>query len=110
MPIAAPQSGFVSLPVALAADQMNAEALAADGGADAAREALTVARDRLLERAARIEDPSWRERFLTSVEENATEPPNPWHLTWLEGGGEGLLFKVWAYCPEREVGVNGAQM
>ena len=33
--------------------------------------AIAAARDRLLDRAARISDPEWRRRFLADVPENA---------------------------------------
>ena len=46
-----------------------AEALAAAGGEAAT--ALAEARDHLLARAARINDPVWRDRFLAGVPENA---------------------------------------
>jgi predicted ATPase len=48
-----------------------AEALAAAGRASDFAKAITEARDRLLARATKISDPGWRERFLTSVSENA---------------------------------------
>jgi tetratricopeptide (TPR) repeat protein len=47
------------------------EALLANGKAEAGAESAAVARERLLERAARIRDPRWRESFLTAVPENA---------------------------------------
>jgi tetratricopeptide (TPR) repeat protein len=47
------------------------EALAADGDREAFASAGAEARRRLLERAARIADPAWRERFLTAVVDNA---------------------------------------
>ncbi len=46
-------------------------ALSWGGRGAEAREALAVARARLLARAARISDPVWRERFLTQVADNA---------------------------------------
>ncbi|HTN83381.1 MAG TPA: serine/threonine-protein kinase PknK, partial [Sorangium sp.] len=48
-----------------------AEALAAAGAAREAAEALAAAREHLLSRAAKISDPSFRERFLTCVPDNA---------------------------------------
>jgi hypothetical protein len=48
-----------------------AEALLALGEVEAGREALAAARERLLERAANIEDPALRESFLGRVPENA---------------------------------------
>ncbi|WP_437762847.1 protein kinase [Sorangium sp. So ce281] len=48
-----------------------AEALAAAGAAREAAEALAVARQHLLDRAAKISDASFRERFLTCVPDNA---------------------------------------
>jgi tetratricopeptide (TPR) repeat protein len=49
----------------------HAEALSKNGFEDEARAALETARERLLARAARIEEPSWRERFLNDVPVNA---------------------------------------
>jgi eukaryotic-like serine/threonine-protein kinase len=46
------------------------EALLANELPKAAEEAITVARDRLLQRAARISDPTFRERFLSAVPDN----------------------------------------
>ncbi|WP_437589569.1 serine/threonine-protein kinase [Sorangium sp. So ce1000] len=48
-----------------------AEALAAAGATREAAEALAVARQHLLDRAAKISDAAWRERFLTCVPDNA---------------------------------------
>ncbi|MDB4934680.1 MAG: Adenylate cyclase [Labilithrix sp.] len=48
-----------------------AEALDANGDHDAAREAIATARVRILERAAMIHDPSWKDSFLERVRENA---------------------------------------
>ncbi|AUX48651.1 protein kinase [Sorangium cellulosum] len=48
-----------------------AEALAAGGAEREAAEALAAAREHLLCRAAKITDPSFRERFLTCVPDNA---------------------------------------
>jgi tetratricopeptide (TPR) repeat protein len=48
-----------------------AEALSKNGFEDEAGAALEAARERLLARAARIEEPSWRERFLNDVPVNA---------------------------------------
>jgi eukaryotic-like serine/threonine-protein kinase len=48
-----------------------AEALAANGEEAGFIEAIVSAREQLLARAARISDPAWRERFLSSVPENA---------------------------------------
>jgi hypothetical protein len=48
-----------------------AEALDATGDRDAAREAIATARVRILERAAMIHDPRWKESFLERVRENA---------------------------------------
>jgi hypothetical protein len=48
-----------------------AEALAAVGDRPAAADAITVARRRLLARAARIADPAWRRSFCERVLENA---------------------------------------
>nr|HEX4317828.1 protein kinase [Kofleriaceae bacterium] len=50
---------------------MLAETLAATGDLPAALAAAARARDRLLERAARISDPAWRDSFLVRVAENA---------------------------------------
>ncbi|APR78317.1 Adenylate cyclase [Minicystis rosea] len=50
---------------------VHVEALAASGDREAFSRAATLARRRLLARAARIGDPAWRERFLTAVPENA---------------------------------------
>ena len=49
----------------------HAEALAQNGADAEARAVLETARDRLLARAARIAEPSWRERFLNDVPVNA---------------------------------------
>ena len=49
----------------------HAEALAQTGALDEARRALAVARERLLARAERIEEPAWRHRFLHDVPVNA---------------------------------------
>ncbi len=49
----------------------HAVALNATGNRFAARKAILAARDRLLERAQRIQDPDWRQSFLTQVPENA---------------------------------------
>jgi eukaryotic-like serine/threonine-protein kinase len=48
-----------------------AETLHASGDLDGARVAITSARDRLLERAARIRDDGQRKRFLDAIPENA---------------------------------------
>jgi tetratricopeptide (TPR) repeat protein len=48
-----------------------AEALRAGGEAAAFADVIALARAKLLDRAARISDPVWRERFLTAVPENA---------------------------------------
>ncbi|WP_437779709.1 serine/threonine-protein kinase [Sorangium sp. So ce1097] len=48
-----------------------AEALAAAGAAREAAEVLAAAREHLLSRAAKISDPTFRERFLTCVPDNA---------------------------------------
>ncbi|WP_438017101.1 protein kinase [Sorangium sp. So ce315] len=48
-----------------------AEALAAVGAAREAAEVLAAAREHLLGRAAKISDPTFRERFLTCVPDNA---------------------------------------
>ena len=48
-----------------------AESAMAHGDREAARRAITSARDRILERAARIRVPEWRESFLAEVPENA---------------------------------------
>jgi serine/threonine protein kinase/tetratricopeptide (TPR) repeat protein len=48
-----------------------AEALEANGDHAAAREAIATARVRILERAAMIHDPAWKESFLERVRENA---------------------------------------
>jgi thioredoxin-like negative regulator of GroEL len=48
-----------------------AEALAATGATTEASAALMTARDRLLARAAHIEEPTWRQRFLNDVPVNA---------------------------------------
>lgn len=49
----------------------HAVALNAAGGRFAARRAILAAQERLLERAGRIQDPAWRQSFLTRVPENA---------------------------------------
>jgi hypothetical protein len=48
-----------------------AEILAATGDEEAAREAIATARVRILERAATIHDPAWKESFLERISENA---------------------------------------
>ncbi len=48
-----------------------AEALWASGDRAGAVVAITAARDRLLEGAAKLTDPAWRKSFLENVEENA---------------------------------------
>jgi tetratricopeptide (TPR) repeat protein len=48
-----------------------AEALAQNGFDDEARAAVETARERLMARAARIEDQGWRDRFLNDVPVNA---------------------------------------
>jgi tetratricopeptide (TPR) repeat protein len=48
-----------------------AEALEASGSHDAACDAIATARVRILERAAMIHDPAWKDSFLTRVRENA---------------------------------------
>src|SRR5262249_7862108 len=48
-----------------------AEALAAAGENERFDQALASARAHLLARAAKISDPAWRERFLTTVPDNA---------------------------------------
>lgn len=48
-----------------------AETLDAVGDGAGAREAIATARVRLLERAANIRDPAWKESFLERVPENA---------------------------------------
>ncbi|WP_437827053.1 protein kinase domain-containing protein [Sorangium sp. So ce1153] len=50
---------------------VRAEALEACGARDAARAAIATARERLLERAARIANPAWRASFLENVPEHA---------------------------------------
>lgn len=50
---------------------VHAEALAANGEDAAFARAIAAARGRLLERAAKIREPTWRERFLTCVPDNA---------------------------------------
>jgi hypothetical protein len=50
---------------------VHAEALAAAGEHEAAKDALAAARRRLLARAGRIRDPAWRASFLERVPENA---------------------------------------
>ena len=49
----------------------HAEALWASGDHEAASVAITAARDRLLEAAAKLSDRAWRKSFLENVEENA---------------------------------------
>ncbi len=49
----------------------HAEALSHTGARDEARTVLAVAHERLLARAARIEEPAWRHRFLHDVPVNA---------------------------------------
>lgn len=48
-----------------------AEALDANGDHEAAREAIATARVRIMERAAMIHDPMWKDSFLERVRENA---------------------------------------
>jgi tetratricopeptide (TPR) repeat protein len=48
-----------------------AEALEAGGDHEAARDAIATARVRILERAAMIRDPLWKDSFLEKVKENA---------------------------------------
>lgn len=48
-----------------------AETLNANGRTDEARKAGASARERLLERAAKIESPDWREDFVRNIPENA---------------------------------------
>ncbi len=50
---------------------MIAETLRATGDLDGARTAIHSARERVLSRAAKITDPSWRSMFLESLPENA---------------------------------------
>ncbi len=50
---------------------VHAEALARAGSADELRSASAEARARLLARAAKIRDPTWRARFLRAVPDNA---------------------------------------
>jgi tetratricopeptide (TPR) repeat protein len=50
---------------------MIAEALHATGDAEAARTAIRSARERVLARAAKITDPTWRSMFLENLPENA---------------------------------------
>jgi tetratricopeptide (TPR) repeat protein len=83
----------------------HAEALAQNGADVEARAALETARERLLARAARIEETAWRERFLHDVPVNArilslaeqwsAPPPATAHLTTAErarrGTGTGPL-------------------
>ncbi|KYF53549.1 hypothetical protein BE08_18850 [Sorangium cellulosum] len=49
-----------------------AEALAANGMEADCAAAIAAARERLLERAAKISDPVWRERFLTLPDNRKT--------------------------------------
>jgi serine/threonine protein kinase/tetratricopeptide (TPR) repeat protein len=60
-----------------------AEALEATGAHEAAREAIATARVRILERAAMIHDPAWKESFLERVRENARtlELARQWRVT-----------------------------
>ncbi len=48
-----------------------AQALQAEGRTSEAIEVITAARDRLLERAGRMDDVAWRRSFLTNLPENA---------------------------------------
>jgi hypothetical protein len=48
-----------------------AEALQGSGDAAAARAAIAAARDRLLQRAAKIRDATWRKSYLERVPDNA---------------------------------------
>jgi hypothetical protein len=48
-----------------------AEALAAAGRADEAEKAMTAAEEALMARAARFQDPRWRDSFLDKVPEHA---------------------------------------
>jgi hypothetical protein len=48
-----------------------AEALHANGETEAARAAIRIARDRVLERATKITDAEWRTSFLQNLPENA---------------------------------------
>jgi predicted Ser/Thr protein kinase/tetratricopeptide (TPR) repeat protein len=60
-----------------------AEALEAAGDREAAREAIATARVRIMERAAMIHDPLWKESFLQLVRENARtlELAKQWRVT-----------------------------
>jgi len=49
---------------------VHAAALEANGQTEEAARELTSARERLRERAARIQDPAWRRSFLENVPEN----------------------------------------
>ncbi|WP_437304760.1 serine/threonine-protein kinase [Sorangium sp. So ce388] len=50
---------------------VHAEAFSAVGDAKRAAAAIAAARDKLLDRAARVRDPEWRRRFLSHVPDNA---------------------------------------
>jgi tetratricopeptide (TPR) repeat protein len=65
-----------------------AEVLHANGREDTAGAAIAVARSRLLDRASRISDASWRESFLTNVSENARTLAlaEEWLLLTMPGG------------------------
>jgi hypothetical protein len=75
--LVAAQKAFALLPVvgSVGAEApvrlVHAEALRAAGDEGAAREALRVARDRLMERASRIGPPGLRASFLAHVPANA---------------------------------------
>jgi len=60
-----------------------AEALDANGDHEAARDAIATARVRILERAAMIHDPTWKDSFLERVRENARtlELARQWRVT-----------------------------
>ncbi|MBI4702525.1 MAG: protein kinase [Deltaproteobacteria bacterium] len=58
---------------------VHAEALYASGELAEAQQAVGQARDRLLARASKIKDPTWRESFLRNVPENART------LAWAQG-------------------------
>jgi eukaryotic-like serine/threonine-protein kinase len=47
-----------------------AEALYAKGDIEGAKKAIKIARDRLLERAAKIKNPEWRKNFIGTIQEH----------------------------------------
>ena len=70
---------------------VHAEALHAAGRHAEARDAIARARRRLLEQAARIQEPRWRHTFLTCVEEN--QQILALAQAWQESGQGPVMFR-----------------